>query len=114
MLQVDALDDARRGIPEMTDAVTSTNVFVQVESTLAGAGFGLLPAFLADREPDLVRVLPELIEQRLPYWLIAPSEVHALPIVAAYLDALRDRLDEVRPALLGNVGAPAAPARAGA
>jgi DNA-binding transcriptional LysR family regulator len=102
MLQVDVLDDARHEVPRMVDAVTSTNVFVHVEATRAGAGFGLLPAFLADREPDLVRVLPDLIERRLPYWLVAPTDVYRLPLVTAYLDALRDRLDEVRPALLGT------------
>lgn len=101
MLQVDTLDEARHRIPEMVDAVTSTNVFVHVEATRAGAGFGLLPTFLADREPGLVRVLPDEIAPRLPYWLVAPLEVYRLPIVSAFLEALRERLDEVRPALLG-------------
>jgi DNA-binding transcriptional LysR family regulator len=101
MLQVDVLDDARHEVPRMVDAVTSTNVFVHVEATRAGAGFGLLPAFLADREADLVRVLPGLIERRLPYWLVAPTDVYRLPLVTAYLEALRERLEQVRPALLG-------------
>jgi DNA-binding transcriptional LysR family regulator len=105
MLQVDVLDQARHRVPDMVDAVTSTNVFVHVEATRAGAGFGLLPAFLADREPDLVRVLPQQIERRLPYWLVAPTEVYRLPLVAAYLEALRERLVEVRPALLGAAAA---------
>lgn len=105
MLQVDVLDEARHGIPTMVDAVTSTNVFVHVEATRAGAGFGLLPAFLADRDPELVRILPEQVQRRLPYWLIAPAEVYSLPLVTAYLEALRVRLDEVRPALLGTAGA---------
>lgn len=102
MLQVDVLDEARHGIPEMVDAVTSTNVFVHVEATKAGAGFGLLPAFLADREPDLVRVLRDEVNPRLPYWLVAPLEVYRLPVVSAYLEALRTRLEAVRPALLGE------------
>lgn len=101
MLQVDVLDEARQRVPEMEDAVTSTNVFVHVEATRAGAGFGLLPAFLADRERDLVRVLPDEVERRLPYWLVAPLDVYRLPLVSAYLEALRSRLEEVRPALLG-------------
>lgn len=101
MLQVDVLDDLRHEVPKMIDAVSSTNVFVHVEATRAGAGFGLLPAFLADREPDLVRVLPELINPQLPYWLVAPTDIYRLPLVTAYLDALRDRLEQVRPALLG-------------
>jgi DNA-binding transcriptional LysR family regulator len=102
MLQVDVLDEARHRIPEMVDAVTSTNVFVHVEATKAGAGFGLLPAFLADREPDLVRVLHDEVHPRLPYWLVAPLEVYRLPVVSAYLEALRTRLEAVRPALLGE------------
>lgn len=102
MLQVDVLDEARHRIPEMVDAVTSTNVFVQVEATKTGAGFGLLPAFLADREPELVRILHDEVQPRLPYWLVAPLEVYRLPVVSAYLEALRTRLEVVRPALLGE------------
>lgn len=101
MLQVDALDDARRAIPDMFDAVSSTNVFVHVEATRAGAGFGLLPAFLADPQQDLVRVLPEEIEHRLPYWLVARPGVLQQPLVAAYVEALQERLGDVREQLLG-------------
>jgi DNA-binding transcriptional LysR family regulator len=102
MLQVDVLDDARRAIPAMFDAVASTNVYVHVEATRAGAGFGLLPAFLADRHGDLVRLLPEQIEARLPYWLVVRAEALRQPVVEAYLGALRARMDEVRDALLGR------------
>lgn len=102
MLQVDVLDEARVALPGMVDAVSSTNVFVHVEATRAGAGFGLLPAFLADREPDLVRVLRDEVRPRLPYWLVAPLEVYRLPVVSAYLEALRTRLELVRPLLLGE------------
>lgn len=105
ILQVDVLDGARATLPSMIDAVTSTNVFVHVEATRAGAGFGLLPAFLADREPDLVRVLRDEVDPRLPYWLVAPLEVYRLPVVSAYLEALRERLEEVRPQLLGEAAA---------
>jgi len=101
MLHVDVLDDARRGIPAMVDAVSSTNVYVHVDATRAGAGFGLLPAFLADRHDDLVRLFPNEIERRLPYWLVARSDALRQPIIEAYLGALRERIDEVRDALLG-------------
>ncbi|HZW42601.1 MAG TPA: LysR family transcriptional regulator, partial [Agromyces sp.] len=62
MLQVDALDEARRSTRGMVDAVSSTNVYVHVDATRAGAGFGLLPAFLADPHEDLVRLFPEEID----------------------------------------------------
>lgn len=102
MLQVDALDDARRVIPAMFDAVASTNVYVHVESTRGGAGFGLLPAFLADTHPDLVRVLPDEVETRLPYWLVARPEALRQPAIAAFVAALRARMSEMEPALLGR------------
>jgi DNA-binding transcriptional LysR family regulator len=101
MLQVDVLDDARHLVPATVDAVTSTNVYVHVEATRAGAGFGLLPAFLADRHPDLVRVLPDVVERRLPYWLVARPDALRQPVVTAFVRALRERVAEVRDALLG-------------
>lgn len=101
-LHVDSLDDARRVGPRMTDAVASTNVYVHVDATRGGAGFGLLPTFLADQHDDLVRVLPDQIEQRLPYWLVARADAMTQPAVAAFFAALQERLAEVRPALLGH------------
>ncbi|WP_231880416.1 LysR family transcriptional regulator [Microbacterium sp. H83] len=102
MLHVDVLDEARRLVPGMTDSVASTNVYVHVDATRGGAGFGLLPAFLADQHDDLVRVLPDQIEQRLPYWLVARPDALQQRAVAAFLDALQERLAEVRDALLGR------------
>jgi DNA-binding transcriptional LysR family regulator len=101
MLQVDVLDDARRAVPAMVDAVSSTNVYVHVEATRGGAGFGLLPAFLADPHDDLVRLFPGEIEARLPYWLVARTEALRQPAVEAYVTALRARMREIEPQLLG-------------
>jgi DNA-binding transcriptional LysR family regulator len=105
MLQVDVLDDARRVVPKMFDAVASTNVYVHVEATRGGAGFGLLPAFLADPHDDLVRLFASEIEARLPYWLVARPEALRQPTVAAFVAALRARMREVEPALLGRARA---------
>ena len=58
MLQVDDLDAPRRLVPAMKDGLTSTNVFVHVEATRAGAGIGFLPCFMGDQHDDLVRLLP--------------------------------------------------------
>ena len=102
MLHVDSLDDARRAVPGMVDSVASTNVYVHVDATRGGAGYGLLPAFLADRHDDLVRVLPDRIDERLPYWLIARPEALNQPAIAAFLEALQARLREIRPQLLGE------------
>ncbi|WP_336646539.1 LysR family transcriptional regulator [Microbacterium sp. USHLN186] len=101
MLQVDDLDAPRRLVPGMRDSLSSTNVFVHVEATRAGAGIGFLPCFLADRHPDLVRVLPEVFAERLPYWLVVRQDALRQPAVAAVAAALRARTAAMRDVLLG-------------
>ncbi len=91
MLQVEALDLPRRVVPRMRDGVTSTNVLVQVEATRAGAGIGMLPCFAADRHDDLVRLLPDAVSERLPYWMIVRADSLRIPAVAALADALREQ-----------------------
>lgn len=106
MLQVDDLDAPRRLVPGMQDSLSSTNVFVHVEATRAGAGIGFLPCFLADQRPDLVRLLPTDFDERLPYWLVVRADSLRQPAVAAVADALRRRTAEVQSQLLGASGAP--------
>ncbi len=102
MLQVDDLDLATSFAPGMRRSVSSTNVFVHVEATRAAAGLGLLPCFLADQHPDLVRVLPEQVTVRLTYWLVARAETLRRPEVAAIVEAIGDRMSAERKALLGE------------
>jgi DNA-binding transcriptional LysR family regulator len=102
MLQVDDLDAPRRLVPTMRDSISSTNVFVHVEATRAGAGIGFLPCFMADRHDDLVRLLPSEFSEQLPYWMVLRSESLRQPAVAAVADALRDRTAASEAALLGR------------
>ncbi|MDQ0616616.1 DNA-binding transcriptional LysR family regulator [Arthrobacter globiformis] len=102
MLQVDDLDAPRRLVPAMRDGVSSTNVFVHVEATRAGAGVGFLPCFMADRHEDLVRLLPGDIAERLPYWMVLRPESMRRPAVAAVVMALREQTTAHREWLLGQ------------
>ncbi|WP_109789541.1 LysR family transcriptional regulator [Mycolicibacterium fortuitum] len=101
MLQVDDLDMAASFAPAMRESVTSTNVFVHVEATRAAAGLGLLPCFMADRHEDLVRVVPAELTVRLSYWLVARAETLRRPVVAAVVEAIRDRMADQHDVLLG-------------
>ena len=102
MLQVDDLDAPRRLVPQMRESLSSTNVFVQVEGTRAGAGIGFLPCFMADQHPDLVRLLPTHIRERLPYWMVLRTESLRLPGVAALVAALHAQMESSAAALLGR------------
>ena len=101
MLQVDDLDLATSFAPAMRESVTSTNVFVHVEATRASAGIGLLPCFMADRHPDLVRVVGDQVSIRLTYWLVTRAETLRRPEVAAVVEAIRDRVRDQHDVLLG-------------
>jgi DNA-binding transcriptional LysR family regulator len=101
MLAVDDLDLARTVAPQMRESVTSTNVFVHVEATRAGAGLGLLPCFMANRHADLTRVLPDAVSVRLSYWLVARAATLRRPEVAAVVDALLSRMHDQQEVLLG-------------
>ncbi len=105
MLQVDDLDVARTFAPAMRDSISSTNVFVHVEATRAGAGLGLLPCFMADRHPDLTRVMPDTVAIQLSYWLVGRAETLRRPEVAAVVESICARVEEQRDVLLG-VAAP--------
>ncbi len=89
MLQLDDLDVGRTLLPDMADAVTSTNVFVHVQATLAGAGIGLLPTFLAKQHETLERVLPHSVEVVLAYWTVTRHEEMRRPAVRLLLAELR-------------------------
>ena len=102
MLQVNHLDAPRRLVPGMQDALASTNVFVHVEATRAGAGLGFLPCFMADRHDDLVRLLPDEVTERLPYWAVIRSESWRRPAVAAVVQSLAEEMGRQQERMLGQ------------
>ena len=79
----------------------STNAFAQLEATRRGAGVGLLHAFMADRDPDLVPVLPTEVDFRLMFSLSVRKDSLAVDAVRVVRDALlaevQQRGDELVP-----------------
>ena len=102
MLLVDDLDAPHRLVPSMQASLSSTNVFVHVEATRAGAGIGFLPCFMGDRHPDLIRLLPAEFNEQLQYWMVLRTESLHQPAVATVVDALRRQVDSFRAALHGR------------
>lgn len=78
----------------------STNAFAQLEATRHGAGIGLLHAFMADREPDLVAVLPELVDFRVPFSLAVRRDALAVDAVRIVRDALLAEVESRRSELV--------------
>ncbi|QIG41339.1 LysR family transcriptional regulator [Microbacterium sp. 4R-513] len=94
-LQVDDLDHAVQSLPASPASIRSTSVFAHVEATAAGAGVGLLPDFLADADPRLVRVLDGAFAHPLRYWAVTRDEGPRNPVVAEALEAIRAHIAAV-------------------
>lgn len=76
-------------------------------ATLAGLGVGLLPCYLGDAEPDLLRIrLPD--EPHRSLWLAVHQDMQHTPRVRAVLDALAALLSDEKDRLRGRRTASAA------
>jgi DNA-binding transcriptional LysR family regulator len=74
----------------------SNSVEALARAARAGWGITLLPAFAADRDPGLSRVLPELPITRTPLWLITHAQLKLSPRVQAVFRLLAKSFDQVR------------------
>ena len=52
----------------------------------------MLPAFLADGEPRLVRVLEQEVRFRRTFWMSMPEEVKQVPRIRKTWDHLRESI----------------------
>jgi DNA-binding transcriptional LysR family regulator len=84
----------------MRTGFASTNVFAQLEAVRAGAGIGLLHAFMAESDAELTSVLPDEVEFRLRFTLSTRPESPAVGAVAIVRDALFRAVEERRAELL--------------
>lgn len=92
--------DERIDIPELrylrevsAEASTlfrSTSITAQHEAIAGGLGLGMLHVFAADKDPRLIRILPQEVEIRRTYWLAIHEGVQRLPRVRAVVDFLDD------------------------
>jgi DNA-binding transcriptional LysR family regulator len=58
----------------------------------AGAGLAVLPSFVADRDPDLVRCLEPIAGDKSELWLLTHERLRRTPRVRAVMDFLGERL----------------------
>jgi molybdate transport repressor ModE-like protein len=71
-------------------ALRSTSITAQYEAVRAGAGLAVLPAFLADRDPVLARVLPQEARFTRTFWMSMPAEAKHLARMQAVWGFLKE------------------------
>jgi len=81
-------------------ALRSTSVTAQYEAVRAGAGLAVLPAFLADRDPVLARVLAHEARFTRTFWMSMPAEAKHLARVQAVWNVLKDTVQREKARLM--------------
>ena len=71
-------------------AFRSTSITAQYEAVRAGAGLAVLPAFIADRDPVLSRVLPAEACFTRTFWMSMPSDARQVQRIEAVWGFLRE------------------------
>lgn len=73
-----------------TDSIPAQNA-----ALLGGLGIGTYQVWLAERRPELVRVIPDLVVGSLEVWVAAHDDLPRSPSIRAVYDALRDGLSRL-------------------
>jgi len=70
-------------------ALRSSSVLAQHRAVQAGTGMGVLPAFVAEQDPLLQRVLPAQARFVRSFWMSMPAEARSVARMKALWDFLR-------------------------
>ena len=100
------LDVTRRPRESARPATRVNNWLVLHQLVRAGAGLAVLPCYLGDQDPGLVRVGGVLEEVSADQWLLVHRDLRALPRVRAAIDALVRLFQEERALIEGRATAP--------
>ena len=84
-------------------SLRSTSVLAQFEAVRAGAGLAVLPAFLADNDPLLQRVLPEQARFTRTFWMSMPAESKYLARMQAVWGFLKETVQREQALLVPGV-----------
>ncbi|MDM0011920.1 LysR family transcriptional regulator [Variovorax sp. J22P168] len=81
-------------------ALRSTSILAQHQAAAAGAGIAVLPAFIAERDRSLGRVLAGEANFTRTFWMSVPAETRHLARMKAVWDFLRETALQHRGVLL--------------
>lgn len=83
----------------------SSSFMAIVEATANGLGLGILPAYLAELRPELVRCSEPLPEVATDLWLLVHDDMRHAARVRAFVDFIAAEIGRMRPLLEGTAAA---------
>ncbi|NYZ13750.1 LysR family transcriptional regulator [Azospirillum sp. RWY-5-1] len=96
---LDYLDDI---VPGLRPRLQCSSLHAQMATVAAGFGLAVLPAFVADPQPSLVRVLPDQASLVRTYWLVSHTEVAEVARVRLARRFIREQVAAARDRFLGS------------
>lgn len=82
--------------------LTVNNYFGVLQATLHGVGVGVLPDYVQEEVPELIRVLPDQQSQDIPVFLAYPEELRHSKRVMAFRDFVVDEIRAYKRAQVGE------------
>ncbi len=77
---------------DVKSLLTVNNYFGVLQGVLNNLGIGVLPDYLTQDFPDLVRVLPDVESTEVPVFLAYPEELRQSQRIAAFKDFVQDEI----------------------
>lgn len=88
---------------EVRPQLRSSSINAQHAIIASGSGIGVLPCFIGDADPTLVRLIPDFVIER-SFWLVSHRETHGFAHVRAVRSWLLLLAHEQQPLLMGSQG----------
>ncbi|WP_420863231.1 LysR family transcriptional regulator [Algirhabdus cladophorae] len=77
---------------EVPSLLTVNNYFGVLQATLHNLGIGVLPDYVTEDFPQLVRILPEIESTEVPVFLAYPEELRQSKRITAFRDFVQDEI----------------------
>ena len=77
---------------DIPSTLTVNNYFGVLQAVIAGLGIGVLPDYVIEDFPTIVRVLPEIESNEVPVFLAYPEELRHSKRIAAFRDFVTEEI----------------------
>ena len=91
----------RERLGDRPPRVRASRISLQLEAIRAGAGLGVLPCFVGDKDASLVRLTAPIDDLAADYWLLFHPDLRGVPRVRRATDWIVALFRAERPALRG-------------
>ncbi|MFA5582502.1 MAG: LysR family transcriptional regulator [Paracoccaceae bacterium] len=81
---------------DIPSTLTVNNYYGVLQAVISDLGIGVLPDYLTEDFPDLIRVLPEVESTEVPVFLAYPEELRHSKRVAAFRDFVSEEIIALR------------------